>query len=154
MTSSSWKQFSGSLRTSRMQQKQCCIISKSRSEKAMRLPPVLLGFSLWEKKCVKFGYPEAAMLERPHVNMPVKSPTEFLAQSVLGQFSFHSQRRTMPKNVQTTAQLHSSHMLAKKCSKYYKPGFNSMRTMSFQMFKPDLEKEEEPEIKLPPSVGS
>ena len=30
-----------------------------------------------------------------------------------GQFSFQSQRRAMPKNVQTTAQLHSSHMLAK-----------------------------------------
>ena len=30
-----------------------------------------------------------------------------------GQFSFHSQRRTMPKNAQTTAQLHSSHTLAK-----------------------------------------
>ena len=30
-----------------------------------------------------------------------------------GQFSFQSQRKTMSKNVQTTAQLHSSHMLAK-----------------------------------------
>ena len=28
-----------------------------------------------------------------------------------GQFSFQSQRRAMPKNVQTTAQLHSSHTL-------------------------------------------
>ena len=30
-----------------------------------------------------------------------------------GQFSFQSQRKAMPKNVQTTTQLHSSHMLAK-----------------------------------------
>ena len=30
-----------------------------------------------------------------------------------GQFSFQSQRKAMPKNVQTTAQLYSSHMLAK-----------------------------------------
>ena len=30
-----------------------------------------------------------------------------------GQFSFHSQRKTMPKNAQTTAQLHSSHKLEK-----------------------------------------
>ena len=30
-----------------------------------------------------------------------------------GQFSFHSRRKTMPKNVQTTTQLYSSHMLAK-----------------------------------------
>ena len=30
-----------------------------------------------------------------------------------GQFSFQSQRRAMPKNAQTTAQLHSFHILAK-----------------------------------------
>ena len=30
-----------------------------------------------------------------------------------GQFSFQPQRRAMPKNVQTTAQLHSFHTLAK-----------------------------------------
>ena len=30
-----------------------------------------------------------------------------------GQFSFQSQRKAMPKNVQTIAQLHSAHMLAK-----------------------------------------
>ena len=30
-----------------------------------------------------------------------------------GQFSFQSQRKTMPKNAQTTAQLHLSHMLVK-----------------------------------------
>ena len=30
-----------------------------------------------------------------------------------GQFSFQSQRKTMPKNAQITAQLHSFHMLAK-----------------------------------------
>ena len=30
-----------------------------------------------------------------------------------GQFSFQSQRKEVPKSVQTTAQLHSSHMLAK-----------------------------------------
>ena len=29
-----------------------------------------------------------------------------------GQFSFQSQRKAMPKNAQTTAQLHSSHTLA------------------------------------------
>ena len=30
-----------------------------------------------------------------------------------GQFSFQSQRKTMPKNAQTTTQLHSSHTLVK-----------------------------------------
>ena len=59
----------------------------------------------------------------------------------------------MPKNVQTTAQLHSFHMLARSCSKFFKLGFNSMWTKKFQMYKLDLEKAEEPEIKLP-SVGS
>ena len=59
----------------------------------------------------------------------------------------------MPKNVQTTPQLHSLHMLAKQCSKSSKPGFNSAWTVNFQMFKLDLEKAEEPEIKLSTSVG-
>ena len=71
-----------------------------------------------------------------------------------GQFSFQSQRKAMPTNVQTTAQLHSSHTLVKKCSKFSKPGFNSMWTVTFQMFKLVLEKAEEPEIKLPTSVES
>ena len=56
-------------------------------------------------------------------------------------------------NVQTTTQLHSSHTLAKYCSKFSKPGFNTMWTVNFQMFKLDLEKAEEPEIKLPTSIG-
>ena len=50
--------------------------------------------------------------------------------------------------------LHTSHMLAKQCSKFSKPSFNSTWTVNFQMFKLDLEKAEEPEIKLPTSSGS
>ena len=52
----------------------------------------------------------------------------------------------MPKNPQTTAELHSSHtlkILQARLKQY----------MHFQMFKLVLEKAEEPEIKLP-SVGS
>ena len=60
----------------------------------------------------------------------------------------------MPKNAQTTAQLHSSHTQAKWCSKVSKPGLNSTWTMNFQMLKLDLEKVEDPEIKLPTSAGS
>ena len=45
-------------------------------------------------------------------------------------------------------------MLAKWSSKLSKPGFNSMWTVNFHMFKLELEKAEEPEIKLPTSVGS
>ena len=39
-------------------------------------------------------------------------PTELWGK-LSGQFSFQSQRKAMPKNVQTTAQMHSSHMQAK-----------------------------------------
>ena len=46
--------------------------------------------------------------------------------------SSHCQRKAMPKDAQTTAQLHSSHMLAKYCSKFSKLGFNSMRTSDVQ----------------------
>ena len=38
--------------------------------------------------------------------------------------------------------------------KFSKPGFSSMWTVNFQMFKLDLEKAGEPEIKLPTTVGS
>ena len=65
-----------------------------------------------------------------------------------------SLRKAMPKNVQTTTQLYSSHTLAKYCSKFSKPGFNSTWTKNFQMLKLDLEKAEEPEIKLPTFTGS
>ena len=71
-----------------------------------------------------------------------------------GQFSFQSQRKAMPKNAQTTTQLHSSHMLVKKCSKFSKPGFSNMWTMKFQISKFVLEKAAEPQIKLPTSTGS
>ena len=53
-----------------------------------------------------------------------------------GQFSFQSQRKAMPKNTQTTAQLHSSHRL-----KFSKPGFSNTSTVNFQMFKLVLERQ-------------
>ena len=62
--------------------------------------------------------------------------------------------KAMPKNAQTTAQLHSSHTLAKKMLKISTPGFNSTWMENFQMFKLDFEKAEEPEIKVPTSTGS
>ena len=71
-----------------------------------------------------------------------------------GQFSFQSQRKAMPKKAQTTAELHSSHMLVKSCSKFSKPGFSNTWTVNFQMFKLVLEKAEAPEIKLPTSAVS
>ena len=69
-----------------------------------------------------------------------------------GQFSFQSQRRTMPKNVQATIQLHSFDMLA-LCSKSFKLGFSSI-TENFQLYKLGFEEAVEPEVKLPTFVGS
>ena len=42
----------------------------------------------------------------------------------------------------------------KECSKFSKLSFNGKWIKNFQMFKLDLEKAEEPEMKLPTSVGS
>ena len=41
-----------------------------------------------------------------------------------GQFSFQSQRKEMPKNLQSTGQLFSFHMLARLCSKSFNLGFS------------------------------
>ena len=60
----------------------------------------------------------------------------------------------MLKNVQITVQLHSLHMEARLCSKSFKLGFSSTCIEDFQMYKLDLEKAEEPEIKLPTSSRS
>ena len=60
----------------------------------------------------------------------------------------------MLKNVQTTLQLYSFHMLGRLCSKTFKLGFSSMWTKNFKMYKLGLEKGEEPEIKLWTFTGS
>ena len=87
--------------------------------------------------------------------MPANLGTSAVATG-LEEVSFHSnpKEKSTLKNVQTTTQLHSSHMLAKKYSKFSKLAFNSTQTENFQMFKLDLEKAKELEIKLPVSVGS
>ena len=58
----------------------------------------------------------------------------------------------MPKNVQTTTQLHSSHMLVN--SQNSPSQASTVHKLNFQMFKLVLEQAEEPEIKLPVSTGS
>ena len=45
-------------------------------------------------------------------------------------------------------------MLARLCSKFFKLGFISMWTENFQMYYLGFEETEEPEIKLPISIGS
>ena len=69
-----------------------------------------------------------------------------------GQFSFQSQRKSMPKNTQTTTVALISHA-SKVMLKILQAGFSNAWTMNFQMFKLLLEKAEEPEIKLPTSTG-
>ena len=69
-------------------------------------------------------------------------------------FSFQFQLRQMPKNVQTTIQLHSFHMLARLWSNSFKWGLSTTWTESFQMYKVGFEEAEELEIKLPTFVGS
>ena len=68
-----------------------------------------------------------------------------------GQFSFQSQGKAMPKNAQTTAQLHSSHA-SKVMVKIMQARLQQYVNCELQMFKLDLEKAEEPEIKLPTSL--
>ena len=59
----------------------------------------------------------------------------------------------MPKNAWTTTQLHSSHILAKWCSKFSKLGFNNTWTENSDV-QAIHRKGREPEIKLPTSTGS
>ena len=46
------------------------------------------------------------------------------------------------------------HMLANLYSKFFELVYNSMWTENFQLYKLDLEKAKEPEIKLPTFAGS
>ena len=71
-----------------------------------------------------------------------------------GQFSFQSQRRAMPKNVQTTTQLHSFHMLAKYCSKFSKLGFNMCVNREIPDVQAGFRKGRRTRDQLPASVGS
>ena len=64
------------------------------------------------------------------------------------------QRKAMPKNAQTTTQLHSSHMLISNAQNSPRQASNNTTTVNFQMFKLGLEKAKEPEIRLPTSTGS
>ena len=99
------------------------------------------------QQCENFFNESAAL------NMPVNLENSAVATG-LEKVSFHSCLKATSRNLQTTTQWYSSHTLAKWCSKFSRPGFNSTWNVNFQKFKLDLEKGEEPEIKLPTSVGS
>ena len=59
----------------------------------------------------------------------------------------------MPKTFKLPHNCTIAHTI-KKCSKFSKPGFYSILTVSFQLFKVDFEKAEEPEVRLSTSVRS
>ena len=71
-----------------------------------------------------------------------------------GQLSFQSQRRAMPKYIQTAVPLHSFCTLIRLCSKSFKLGFRSMGIENIQMYKLGLKKAEEPQIKFSKFAGS
>ena len=71
-----------------------------------------------------------------------------------GPFSFQSQRRAMPKNVQNMILLCLLHMVARLWSKSFKLGFSSTWTENFYMHKQDFEEAEESEIKFSTFVVS
>ena len=62
--------------------------------------------------------------------------------------------KTRPKNVQTTAQLHSLHISNKVMHKILQAILQQYMNWGLPMLKLDLEKAEEPEMKVPISVGS
>ena len=71
-----------------------------------------------------------------------------------GQFSFQSQRKAMPKNVQFYHTIALISHASKIMLLILQARFSSTWTKNFLMFKLNLEKSEEPEIKLPTSVES
>ena len=83
--------------------------------------------------------------------MPANSENSAVATG-LEKVSFHSN----PKegNAKELLNYGTIAVISHASSKFPKPGFSSMWTVNFQMFKMDLEKAEEPVIKLPTSVDS
>ena len=71
-----------------------------------------------------------------------------------GQFSFQSQRKAMPRMLKLPHTYIHFSCSQGNAQNLFKLGFNNTRTENFQMFKLDLEKAEESEIKVPTSVGS
>ena len=105
----------------------------------------------------QFSYfiPKRWCYESAELDMPANSENLAVATG-LEKVSFHSNPREgqchrMFKLLHSCTHLTSSQNNAKK---FFKPGFNSTWTMNFQMFKLDLEKAVELEIKLPTSIGS
>ena len=73
-----------------------------------------------------------------------------------GQFSFQSQRKAMPKNIQECSNYHIIALIShtsKVMLNILQVRFQQSMKQNLKMFKLDLEKAEEPKIKLLTSVG-
>ena len=70
------------------------------------------------------------------------------------QLSFQSQRKAVSKTVQTTTQLHSFHMLANVLFKFLQARLQQYVNRELPDVQAGFRKAEEPEIKLPTSIGS
>ena len=84
--------------------------------------------------------------------MPANLENSAVATGLEKVFSFQSLRKAMPKNAQTTALLHSSHT-SKVMLKILQARLQQYMNRELPDVL-DLEKAEEPEIKLPTSTGS
>ena len=71
-----------------------------------------------------------------------------------GQSSSQFPKMVKLKNLLTMGQLDSSPMLLRSCLKSFMLGFSITNTKSLQTFKLDLEKSQEPEVKLATYSGS
>ena len=69
-------------------------------------------------------------------------------------FSFQSQRKAMPRNVQTITQLYSCHKLASVMLKILQARLQQYVNCELLDVQAGFRKTEEPEIKLPTSVVS
>ena len=70
-----------------------------------------------------------------------------------GQFSFQSPKRAMPKNIQTSTQLYSFHMLARLCLKSFYLDFRGTWTEKSSCIS-YISKRQRKQIKLPVCIGS
>ena len=94
------------------------------------------------------------MCESAALNMPANLENSAVA-SGLEKVSFHSNPKERQCQRMFKLPYSCTHfMLTRLCSKSFKLAFNNILTENFQMFKLDFEKAEEPEIKLPISIGS
>ena len=85
-------------------------------------------------------YSTTPIYTQQKIYMPANLKTQQWPQDWKRSVFIQSRRRAMPKNVQTTVQLLSFHMLTRQCSKSFNLSFNSVWTEKFRIYKRDLEK--------------